>query len=54
MTAPDVILAAAVAVPVALMLAWLWVSMLRRYPISYPIPWGAMWRALTRRARGQK
>jgi len=51
MTAPDVIRAglivAAVAVPVAFMLALLKVSYERRDPI----PWGAMWRALTRRGR---
>ena len=51
MTAPDVIRAvligAAVAVPCAFLLALLWVSLQRREPI----PWGAMWRALTRRGR---
>jgi hypothetical protein len=51
MNAGDVIRAgligAAVAVPVAVLLALLWVSMQRREPI----PWGDMWRALTRRGR---
>jgi hypothetical protein len=54
MNAGDVIRAifigAAVAVPVAVLLALLWVSMER----SEPIPWAGMWRAVTRRARGQR
>ena len=50
MTAGDVwsiFIGAAVAVPVACLLALLWVALQRREPI----PWGAMWRALTKRGR---
>ena len=36
-----------VAVPVACLLALLWVALQRREPI----PWGDMWRALTGRGR---
>jgi hypothetical protein len=53
MNAGDVIRAmfigAAVAVPVAVLLALLWVSLQRREPI----PWASIWRALTRRERGR-
>lgn len=43
----SIVIGAAVAVPVAFILALLWVSLQRREPI----PWAAMWRALTRRGR---
>ena len=42
----SIFIGAAVAVPVACLLAMLWVALLRREAI----PWSAMWRALTRRA----
>jgi hypothetical protein len=49
MNAPDtvraILIGSAVAVPVAFLLALLYVSMQRREPI----PWGALWRALTGR-----
>jgi NADH:ubiquinone oxidoreductase subunit K len=43
-----IFIGAVVAVPVAVVLALLWVSLQRREPI----PWRDMWRALTRRERG--